>query len=399
MNKATYEAKRANLMNELQAIVDGEDLAGFEAKEKEIKDLDIEFENFAKAQANSNALSNNGRMDPTMTKVLNGGSFSLDDTKLTDMSNQFSKGEAIKVAASGLNFLNAMNVPLTTHVPDSLNRTFNEVSNIVDLVKQIPLNGGESYKSPFVVSSGTADYTAEGVDYHDNTGVVTDFSTIGKSKITTYFELPEEVQRLGGQQYMSFALEAAQTAVRKKIGQQIISGTGGAETLTGILNAAVNVIPANTDLSFTEINNQTLDTIVFSHGGDESVEGGAYLVLNKKTLAEFSKLRATDGKRIYKIELDKNGNSGKISSEDSLSVPFVINSNFKSFNDALDTEFFALYGKPQAYELATFSDLELQESTQFKFKSGMIAIRASIFVGGNVSSYKGFTRIKKTVVV
>lgn len=312
---------------------------------------------------------------------------------------QFESGRTIQfsISESELRSITSANVPLQGHASKQLNPGFNEVSSVVDLVKTIPLQGGESYKSGFVVSSGSADYTAESADYYDNEDVKTDYVQIDKAKITTYFELPEEVVKLGGQYYMSFALEAAQTAIRKKLAQQMLVGVGGTNALRGIFNAPTNVIPADSDLEIAETNlpDDILDQIVFGHGGDESVEGGAYLILNKQTLAEFAKKRNTVGDPLYKIKLDINGNVGTISSRDSFEVPFMINSAVKSWKEAVVGDYFLAYGKPLGYELAQFSGIEVMQSTDFKFKSGQICVKASIFAGGNTASYKGFTRVKK----
>ena len=56
MNKQEYLAKRKALLEAAEKALNEGKLNEFEAKEKEIKDLDEEFEAFAKAQANMNAL-------------------------------------------------------------------------------------------------------------------------------------------------------------------------------------------------------------------------------------------------------------------------------------------------------------------------------------------------------
>jgi HK97 family phage major capsid protein len=56
MNKKEYLAKRKALLEEAQKLLDEGKLQEYEAKEKEIKDLDEQFEKYAKAQANMNAL-------------------------------------------------------------------------------------------------------------------------------------------------------------------------------------------------------------------------------------------------------------------------------------------------------------------------------------------------------
>ncbi|WJQ03202.1 phage major capsid protein [Geobacillus stearothermophilus] len=56
MNKQEYLAKRKSLLEAAEKALNEGNLDEFEAKEKEIKDLDEKFEAFAKAQANINAL-------------------------------------------------------------------------------------------------------------------------------------------------------------------------------------------------------------------------------------------------------------------------------------------------------------------------------------------------------
>ncbi|MBE2905400.1 phage major capsid protein [Anoxybacillus flavithermus] len=56
MNKQEYLAKRKALLEAAEKALNEGKLEEFEAKEKEIKDLDEKFEAFAKAQANMNAL-------------------------------------------------------------------------------------------------------------------------------------------------------------------------------------------------------------------------------------------------------------------------------------------------------------------------------------------------------
>jgi len=154
-------------------------------------------------------------------------------------------------------------------------------------------------------------------------------------------------------------------------------------------------IPLASDLVIVEIDADTLDNIVLGYGGDEEVEGGCDLILNKIDLAAFAAVRDAEGDKLYKIKL--NGNTGTISSEGSFEVPFIINSicpSLTAVGTATDTYCMA-YGKLMSYEMPIFSAFTVEESRDFKFKSGQIAYRGSVWAGGNVVSYKGFTRIKK----
>ncbi|WP_163583290.1 phage major capsid protein [Gracilibacillus saliphilus] len=277
---------------------------------------------------------------------------------------------------------------------NTLNPTFNEVSSLIDKVNAIPLNGGESYEKGFEISSGEGDYTTEQGDYAEaepQTGYV----TMSKAKITAYAEMTDESTKLPNVNYQALVRTNIGKALRKKATKQIITGAGGANALTGIFNAPTNVMPTDGDIEISAIDADTLDKIVFGFGGDEDVEGGAYLVLNKQDLAAFASVKSTDGKKIYKIK--KNGNEGTISSDGSFEVPFIINSACPALSaSATDADTFCMaYGMVQAYEMPIFSPVEVEESRDYKFRSGQIAYRGSVWAGGNVAMYKGFTRIKK----
>lgn len=287
----------------------------------------------------------------------------------------------------------------TKYAPD-IKPTFNEVSRVIDVVNVVTLVGGESYKVGFEISSGEGDYTSE-------TGVATDadpdfgYVNINKTKITAYAEISEEVSKLPNMQYQERVRNSITKAVRKKLSRQILAGPGGAEKLSGIFAAPVGVIPVESDIKISEIDGDTLDQIVIGYGGDEEVEGEGYLILSKKDLAAFAAVRTADGKKLYKIKRGRNGITGTISSEESFEVPYIINSAcpaLSSAQTAVDTYCMA-YGMTQGYELAIFSDLTVQESSDYKFKEGQIAFRGSVMAGGSVAMYKGFVRVKKAAAV
>lgn len=281
---------------------------------------------------------------------------------------------------------------------NDLNTKFNEVSSLVDVVNGVPLIGGESYTKGFEVSSGEGDYTTEDGVYTDADPTF-GYVTINKAKITAYAEMTDESMKLPNVDYQSRVAKSIGEALRKKITKQIIVGAGGANALTGIFNAPANVIPTATDIEVSEINADTLDKIVFGYGGDEEVEGGGYLILNKQDLAAFAAVRSNDGKKLYKIK--KNGNTGTISSDDSFEIPFIINSACAplSSDTTVGDTYCMAYGMVKSYEMPIFSPISVEESRDFKFKTGQIAYRGSVWAGGNVAMHKGFVRVKKIAVV
>jgi len=281
------------------------------------------------------------------------------------------------------------NIILPQHQASDIRPTFGEVSSLIDRVTLKPLLGGESFAQPYVTSYGEGGYTGEGQEY---TGAepIFGYAEINKSKVTAYAEDSEEVLRLPAAAYDAEVQKGIQIAVRKKLAREILIGSGGTNALVGIFSAAATAIDSATDLSLATIDNNTLDEIVFSFGGDEEVEDAAVLILNKKDLKAFSRLRTTDGKKFHDIKT--NGNTGTIDG-----IPFIINSACKALTDASTQadDYCMAYGPLSNYMLAIFSDLEIKRSEDYKFKQGMIAHRGSVFVGGNVVSKNGFLRIKK----
>lgn len=278
---------------------------------------------------------------------------------------------------------------------NDMNEMYNDVSGLIDRVNAIPLSGGESYTKAFEVSLGEGDYTTETGNYAE-TDPVTDYVEIGKAKITAYTEMTDEAMKLPNINYQALVVKNVRTAIRKKITKMIVTGAGGSNALTGIFSAPTNVIPTDSDIEISEIDADTLDTIVFGYGGDEDVEGEVMLVLNKKDLQAFAAVRTGDGKKMYKIK--KQGNTGTIAyADDGTEVTYVINSACPrlSLDATADDTYCMAYGKLANYEMPVFSPLTVEESKDYKFRSGQIAYRGSIWVGGNVAAYKGFVRIKK----
>lgn len=277
------------------------------------------------------------------------------------------------------------------HTAEGLSKTFNEVSTLVDLVKVTPLNGGEAYQRGYVDGYGEGGaQNEESGDYED---VETKFkyADINKQEITAYQEQPKAVKKLADSAYGDEIVKGIGIALKKKLSKAIMVGY---KQIVGIFqNPEKFAINKNTDMAIASIDEDTLDEIVYSYGGDEDVENDAALILNKKDLKAFKKVRYPDGKKVY--EIVNNGNTGTIDG-----IPFVINSACKAISDATTAKdtYCMAYGSLSNYELGVFSDVEVEESKDYKFKQGQIAHRGDGFFGGNVVSKNGFVRVKKAAV-
>lgn len=406
------QAARAKAMETMAATDDKElrsaqlDLInGIDAEIRSITDMIADADAAAPAAEDDQTARATDLDDPELTKRANplpvgdlekvGRATALEEQQkeLEARGADLKAGKAITVRANPLK--TGDGILIEKKYSRELAPHFNEVSTLIDSVNSVPLQGGESYSKAFAVSGGEGDYTAEGEAAADS-DPVTDFVSIAKSKITAYAEVTEEIKKLPNVDYVSYVQDEVRNAIRKKITKQIIAGAGTANTLGGIYKAPANVIPADSDLPVSVIDADTLNDIVFAYGGDEDVEDGAVLVLSKADLRAFSNVKNGDDKRIYKIE--KRGNTGTISYADGgVGVDYIINSACNSLSlaaTAMDS-YTMVYGRPKAYELPIFSDLEIKEDASYKFKEGNICFRGVIFVGGNVGSYKGWMRVKK----
>lgn len=291
------------------------------------------------------------------------------------------EGRSITVASS--------NVLLAKYTDNTLSQTFNEVSSLIDRVFVKSLIGGESYSKGYVKGYGTGDYTTEGNDYN-TTEPTFGYADITKTKVTSYAEDTEELLKLSAADYDAEVRKGVTIASRKKITREILIGTGATGHLVGIFSTNATAIDSDTDLAISEINEDTLDEIIFGFGGDEDVEATSTLILSKADLKAFSKLRDANGKKIYDITV--NGNIGTINT-----IPYIINSACNAISNVATTtgQYAMAYGPLTNYTLTIFSNMDIQRSTDYLFKKGMIANRSSVFVGGNVTAHNGFLRLKK----
>ena len=280
-------------------------------------------------------------------------------------------------------------------IQNTINEKFNEVSSVVELVNVVSAEGMTEYEVPFVVSYAEGGIITEGQDYSEGEPVF-GYATIKPIKISIYTEVTEEVSKLTPVAYLSKIRQAALIALRKKVARLIPLGNPAATPaeFTGILHA--DAITDN-PLEFSAIDEKTLRKIAMSYGGDENIIGNAVLLINKTDLIAFGDVRGADKKSVYEITPDAGNPNAGVIRDGGLVVRYVINSALKALSDpaTVATTPCMIYGIPGSYELALFSPYEIKVSEDAAFKKGMLAIKGSVFVGGNVVASNGFLIIEK----
>lgn len=395
--KALLEERAALLAEAAKAETTAERLAEIRARVEVINYTVTELrkdEAEAKAKEERDAArpANGGAPAPTPVVV-------HDDANAEAQKRNAANAEAVEKRAKALKngdkatlehrAVASTSTALGTVTSGDITPAFEQVGTLDKLVNEVHLEGtgAESYKKPFAKAIGEGGVTAEGADY--TTAEPTfDYASINKIKVTAYAEVNEEVEKLPAARYVAEIESAVVGALRKKIIGQIIAGSGTDE-LVGIVNAPTSIITAAQRKTIAAIDENTLDNIIFKYGGDEDVEGDAYLVLNKLTLEEFAKVKGTDKRRAYDIVV--RGNTGTING-----IPFVCTSKLAAFGSVTAGNPYLIYGKLKGYELAYFADIEVLKSTDFKFKQGVTAFKASVMVGGSPAMYNGFMTVQKT---
>ena len=276
-----------------------------------------------------------------------------------------------------------------THDKNTIEPTFIQYSSIVDRVNQVNLNGGESYRAPFEKGVIDAEAGTEGVAPTGGQETAFDYAEINKMKIVAYAELSEEVKKLPTANYAERVLEGVKTSIKKKIAEQIMQGAGTANSFTGIFSKAESnkcVLEAD-DISITAIDENTLTSLVGAVGGDEAIEGAITIILSKVDLLNFAKLRdPATGAKLHNVDFVAQTIDG---------IPYIISSKCKPVATATAGDYCMVAGILSSYEEAIFSDIEILESNDYKFKEGMICYRGTVFAGGNTTKYRGFVRAKK----
>lgn len=321
----------------------------------------------------------------------------LDFTKIADdkadeieqRATDLLAGKAVKMSFASVNQrakTTDTGILIPKHYDNNIReQIFPTVSSIYDMFTFMNVDGGESFTMPFEKSKAEAGVTEEGTPYHDIEGSF-DYVEIGKKKLTAYFEISEEMLKLPKADYEAYLRAELYKALKRKIISLAINddGTNG---FAGILSSNANtlkVCPAEKDFTIEAMDSKLLRKIQFAYGYADEVEAPETLFMNKNDIRTLALL---DGKnQQYAYDFDSKRKTLD-------NVPFCTPSVIAGYN-AAKAAMCGFYGDVSTYTIAIFSPVEVQRSTDYKFKENMVAYRASVFVGGAPSALCGLMRLK-----
>lgn len=271
---------------------------------------------------------------------------------------------------------------------DGITDTFNTVSSIVDLVKVVDCKGMSSNKIAYMVRGSAADIKTEGAAAA--TGEPTfAFTTITPVSVGLVSYVSDQIRKQSPLNYEQKVNDAAKTALKVKAAAIITDAIKGSTLnakVTGTVASSKGVIDAT-----------TLRKLVLAYGGNENVEGNAYLFLNKADLVAFGDVRGTNEKKaVYEIIPNASNPNTGIIKDGGLAVNYCINSNcgvFAGTAQAATETVTMFYGQPTNCELDLFGDYEVRVSDDYKFAENLLAIRGQVDAGAGVIKKDGFVAL------
>ena len=262
------------------------------------------------------------------------------------------------------------NIATPTEVDGINDNGFVGVSSIIDLVKVVNCEGMGKNRIAYKKTDSTAATQTEG-SAAGGTGATFAFVDISPESIAVLDAISKQTKKQSPLQYEQKVKELAMLALRKEAAK-IVTEKVLASTLVSTQNVSA-------------LDQNAIRDIVLNYGGDEGVEGAAYLFLNKADLITLGKVRGSQEKKaVFEIIPDTNPNTGTIKDGGTI-VKYCLDKNLTAGT--------MLYGNPKNIELDLFSNYEIAVSGDFYFDKLMDAIRGDVELGAEVVAYHGIVKI------
>ena len=345
MNKEKYLTQRNEIYSEAEKLINEGKIEEANAKIEEIKNLDQQFENEAKAMANLNALKDNVKA-ANIEKFDNANKVgkiidSIGNNLGEDFTNSMEYRKAfMNYVQTGTpisrEFKNADASTKTSDAGEMIPQTVLEkivekmevVGIIYNLVTKTSYKGG--LKIPISSVKPTASWVAEGAGstkQKKTTGSI----SFAYNKLRCAVSSSLEVETMSLAVFETTFIKNVSEAMIKAIEQAIISGTGINQP-TGILSETV-VTGQNVDVAKTA--KVTYETLVNAEAAlPLAYEGEAKWFMTKKTFMAFIGMTDDNKQPIARVNYGINGKPERTL----LGRQVILNDYMTSINDTLSSD-------------------------------------------------------------
>lgn len=345
MNKEKYLTQRNEIYSEAEKLINEGKIEEANAKIEEIKNLDQQFENEAKAMANLNALKDNVKA-ANIEKFDNANKVgkiidSIGNNLGEDFTNSMEYRKAfMNYVQTGTpisrEFKNADASTKTSDVGEMIPQTVLEkivekmevVGIIYNLVTKTSYKGG--LKIPTSSVKPTASWVAEGAGSNKQKKTTGSIS-FAYNKLRCAVSSSLEVETMSLAVFETTFIKNVSEAMIKAIEQAIISGTGSNQP-TGILSETV-VTGQNVDVAKTA--KVTYETLVNAEAAlPLAYEGEAKWFMTKKTFMAFIGMTDDNKQPIARVNYGINGKPERTL----LGRQVILNDYMASINDTLTSD-------------------------------------------------------------
>jgi HK97 family phage major capsid protein len=309
-NYQDYMAQRQALLNEAESLLNDGKMAEYTAKAAEVTTMDNAWDEFAKAQANLNALSN---VKPANQIFGKGGSLQMGGSVQEEniygsteyriaFANHIATGKAIPAK-----FLNSDESTTTGDVPSVIPTTI--VPRLIETLEKIghiyPLVTQTNYKTGVAIPTSTvkpvATRVAEGAS-SDRQKKTTATITFSRFKLRCEISWSMEVNEATLGLFEAAFVRQVSEAMIKKVESEIISTADGTTSCKGILAETPVTGQALTAKT------QTYEGLVAAEAAlPEEYEGSAVWCMSKKTFMGYIGMTDANGQPIARINYGIGG--------------------------------------------------------------------------------------------
>ena len=316
-NHEDYKAQRAALIDAAQGLLNDGKMEDFAAKTGEVEQLDNDWDAYAKAQANLNALSGTQKPQVDILNLANAGGV-IGQTGQLDNDLGYRKSfmdYVLKGTPIGAEFKNANANTKTGDIgemiPENILQKILEKMETYGMI--LPLVTRTAYKGGVTIPTSSAKPTAtwvtEGAGSDRQKKVVDGSITFAYHKLRCAVSVSLEVETMALSVFETTLINNVSEAMTKALEQAILYGDGNGKP-KGIL---AETAPSGQNIDLAVNDDPTYQTLIEAEAKlPMAYEGGAVWFMTKPTFMRFAGMVDSNGQPIARTNYGIGGRPARI---------------------------------------------------------------------------------------